>query len=86
MRYAVLAVFDSAVDAFGRPIFAAGQGAARRSFCDEVNRRAADNTMHGHPGDFSLHFFGTFDDTRGVFDLQDRPTLVARGDEVVKGE
>ena len=39
MKRAVCAVFDSAVNLYGQPIFVPSVGAALRSFIDEVNNR-----------------------------------------------
>ena len=63
----VCAVYDSAVQAFSRPIFVPSANAAIRSFVDEVDRAASDNTLYHHPGDFDLRLLCVFDDTTGVF-------------------
>lgn len=63
----VLAVFDSAVQAFGQPFFVPAIGAGVRSFVDEVNRAAPDNQLANHPEDFELHYVADFDDESGAF-------------------
>lgn len=80
MRYQVFAVRDSAVDAFGRPMFMQAKGQAMRSFTDEVNR--ADSDMAKHPADYELYFLGEFDDAGGAFTLAERPELLARAVDV----
>lgn len=77
----VVSVFDSAVQTFGQPFFVAAPGAAIRSFTDEVNRQAPDNTLFMHPTDFELYQLGTFDDAEGSFTSEGR-RLLARGKDV----
>jgi hypothetical protein len=81
MKLVVCAVFDSAVQAYGRPIFVAAAGAATRSFMDEVNRNAQDNPLFAHPDDFELRCLAVFDDESGVF-VSDGITALARGKDV----
>lgn len=78
MKLAVMAMFDSAAEAFGRPIFCPAVGAGVRSLADEVNRSAPDNPMFNHPQDFSLFDLGVFDDSVGLFTLHERPKLVCQ--------
>lgn len=80
-KHAVVAVKDSAVQAFNRPFYAPAIGAALRSFNDEVNRKDKDNTMAQHPDDFELWHLATFDDTEGTFTPELR--LLARAKDVV---
>ena len=63
----VLAVRDSAVQAFGQPLFVPAIGAGLRSFVDEVNRAAPDNQFNQHPDDFELHYLADFDEETGQF-------------------
>lgn len=87
MIYAVLSVRDSALNAFGRPVFVAATGAGIRSFADEVNRVDAQNEMNKHPGDFELFELGTFDDSTGRFLLFETPKSVLTGRQaLLKGE
>lgn len=67
MRSVVVCVYDSAVAAYGRPFFVPSVGAAIRSFGDEVNRSAPDNTMFAHPDDYVLWYLGDFDEETGLF-------------------
>lgn len=79
----VCAVKDLAAGLYGRPIFVARAGAAVRSFTDEVNRSAPDNTMSAHPSDFELYQIGTFDDERGILvPCSDGPQPLVRGKDV----
>lgn len=63
----VCAVRDLAVGAFLRPFNAPSIGWALRSFTDEVNRKAEDNSMYQHPEDYELHLLAMFEDTTGSF-------------------
>jgi hypothetical protein len=78
----IVSVFDRAANAFGRPIFVSAIGAAVRSFQDEINREAQDNSMFHHPDDFDLYELGTFDDADGRFEALDRPRQVALGKQL----
>lgn len=74
----VVSVYDSAVDAFGRPFFVPTVGAATRSFVNEVNRVGSDNAMAQNPADYHLYELGTFDDQTGRFVCLDDPKLLLR--------
>lgn len=81
-KVCVVAVFDSAVQAFGRPIFVPAIGAGIRSFSDEVNRKAEGNGLYDHPEDFSLWYLGLFDEDSGTFiDTEGKRSLL-RGQDV----
>lgn len=66
----VVAVYDSALDAFSRPFFVPTTQIAVRSFTDEVNRASPDNPMAKHPDDFVLYLVGLWDDVTGLFENQ----------------
>lgn len=76
----ICAVLDSAVQAFGTPFFVQADGHALRSFIDEVNRQAPDNTLFGHPEDYTLYHLGEFNEEDGAF-ISDKRVL-ARGKDV----
>lgn len=79
----VLAVFDSAVQAFGQPFFVPAIGAGVRSFVDEVNRAAPDNSLANHPEDYELSYIADFDDELGEFTKPaDGVRVIARGKDV----
>lgn len=80
MNRLICAVFDSAAQTFGQPIFVIAKGQATRSFSDEVNRKGAeDNALASHPEDFSLHLLGEFDDESGELRSLPTPELLVRG-------
>lgn len=79
MKLVVVSVYDRAAGAYGRPIFVPSVGAALRSFQDEVNRKAEDNTMYQHPEDFELFQLAEFDDVEGRFNGLQEPKALAYG-------
>lgn len=81
----IYAVYDSAAGCFNRPFFLPSNGVAVRSFTDEVNRDAPDNSLFHHASDFVLHCFGSFDDNSGVFEISPRPVIVVRAADVLVG-
>ena len=83
MKRFVCAVRDTAAQLFGSPIFVAAVAQAQRSFVDEVNGKAQESQMAGHPEDFELWVLSIFDDESGVFeDGKELPRLVCRGTDV----
>ena len=86
MKMQVVAVFDCALEAFGRPVFCGSVGVATRSFQDEINRADDANDMYKHAKDFELYSLGAFDDSTGKFELPREPQLLARGKDLLKAE
>lgn len=78
----VVSVKDSAIEAFGRPIFVVALGQATRSFADEINNDKSE--MYAHPGDYVLYHLGEYDDATGAFKC-DAPRQLSRGSDVKKG-
>lgn len=60
----ICAVRDSAVDAYGQPIFVKAIGEAIRSFGDEANRDGS--PIKAHPADYELFHIGNYDDSTGT--------------------
>lgn len=81
-KLVVMAVFDSAIQAYGRPIFVPAVGAGMRSFMDEVNRVQEGNALNAHSDDFELRSLGLFDEETGRFETPDEIVTVARGKDV----
>lgn len=81
----VVSVFDAGTQTFARPFFVRGEGEARRSFQDEVNRVASDNVLHNHPEHFRLFKLGTFEDTTGCFVCPKLPELLVDATACVEG-
>lgn len=83
-KHIVVAVYDSAVQAYGRPIFVPSVGAAMRSFQDEVNRKAEDNPMWAHPDDYEMFALGAWDDLSGMFEGNEGgPVSLTRAKDMV---
>lgn len=81
MMQFVVSVKDSALGAYGRPLFVPSLGVAMRSFSDEVNRVAPDNQMNAHPEDFELWYLASFDEVNGTF-VDPAIRMLARGKDV----
>lgn len=81
-KLAVVAVRDSAVDAFMRPLFVPTLGLGTRVFSDEVNRK--DGEMSRHPDDYDLYHLGEWDEHTGRFFSLEQPQLIVRGKDVQK--
>ncbi|WNK14868.1 MAG: nonstructural protein [Microvirus sp.] len=80
----ICGLWDSAVQAYTRPIFVQAAGQALRSFIDEVNRADKDNNLHNHPEDFELRYLGEWDDETGAFSVGDsHASVLARGKDVI---
>lgn len=76
MNYHIVSILDTAVGAFGRPVFTRSKGEALRIFIDEVNRPNTDqqpNAMNAHPEDYRLFYLGSFDDNTGHFTTPEIP-------------
>lgn len=80
MELIVVAVRDSAVDAFMRPFFVPTTGVAVRSFSDEVLR--AESEMHKHPADYELFELGRFDEETGKFQNVSAPRSLIRAVDI----
>jgi len=80
MKRVVCAVFDTATQLFGQPIFVPHRGQALRSFGDEVNNKQS--AIGAHPDDYVLHELATFDDETGEFSTSRE--LIARGKDLVR--
>lgn len=78
----VVAVRDSAANAFARPFVVPTPGMAIRSFTDEVNRRDEANSMFKHPDDYVLFELGSFDDESGVITSLPSPRQLCRAKDV----
>lgn len=78
----VVAVYDSALDAYSRPFFVPTTQIGVRSFADEVNRVSVDNPLNRHPDDYSLYCLGSWDDHSGRFENLERPEVLVRAKDV----
>lgn len=86
MKYIVCSIRDSALDAFGVPMFFASRGSAIRAFTDEAVR--AESAIAKHPSDYELFYLGTWDDGVSDFDCGGTPQSIVRAVDcinIVKG-
>lgn len=65
----VVAVRDSALNAFARPMCVPTTGIGIRSFMDEYKRDGSE--LSKHPGDYSLWMLGMFVEETGKFVQED---------------
>lgn len=84
MKVVIVALKDRATDTFGVPSFVPHLGGALRSFADEVNRKGEGNQLAAHPEDFDLFELGVYDDSKGSFEVLERPRQVAVGKDLVR--
>ena len=84
MIHKVVAIYDAATQAYGRPIFVAALGQATRSFTDEVNSKEPTDLAR-HPGDFELYHLADFDDNSAQFLTNPEPIRLMRGSDVKEG-
>lgn len=80
MKLVVVAVRDSAVDAYAAPFFMQTTGAAVRSFRDAVNSKES-GPMFQHPEDYSLFQLAVFDEETGKFENLEVPAQLVRGQD-----
>lgn len=69
-KLVLFAVFDKAVQVYGRPFPARNEAEASRLFVDEARREAPDNPWNKHPGDFALCRLGMYDEESGQLEPQ----------------
>lgn len=75
----ILAVWDSAVQAYATPITLPTPQVGLRSFIDEINRADPNNALHNHPDDFELHHLADWNENTGAFlNFKDGPVTIAR--------
>lgn len=79
MKLVMVAVRDSAVDAFMRPFFVPTTNFAIRSFQDACKQEAA---FKEHPEDFTLYELGDFDEETGKCSNLDSPRQLIRGVDI----
>jgi hypothetical protein len=88
-KLCVVAIFDSALQAYNRPAFCISPGQAVRMFGDEVNRVSredAPNPLNDHPEDFHIEVLAAFDDEKGEFVAVERTVLLRGKDAIRRGE
>lgn len=84
-RMVCCGVWDSAVQAYGRPLFLRTNGECIRAFMDEVKRNDPQNSLFHHPEDYELHFIAYFDDETAEFTKDEKGIYaLMRGKDVVK--
>lgn len=85
MKRVVVAIWDSAVQAYATPVFVPARGVAIRSFADAVNgEKRADDPVASHPEDFELRVLAEFEEESGIFSVpaEGVGACLARGKDV----
>jgi len=76
----VFAVFDIKAEAYGKPIFQATEGLARRGFEEACMQ---DGPLSQYPGDYKLFELGTYDPNTGKFESLPQPKYLLSAESVV---
>lgn len=84
MKMHIVALRDSAVNAFSQPQAVASIGGYLRGLGDEVNRKAENNQLANHPEDFEAFELGMYDDGTARFELLDTPRSIGRCADMVR--
>lgn len=79
MKNIMLAIYDTATEAYMRPFMALSEGQAVRMFEDESLN--PETPISQHPEDYALFRIGTFNDSSGEL-LQEIPKCLRRAHEV----
>nr|QJB18896.1 MAG: nonstructural protein [Microvirus sp.] len=82
MNYKVCCVYDRIAQIYGVPNFTNSKGSTVRAFADMINKPDQNNQFYEHPDDYDLYYLGEFDDATGIFSLEDKAELLARGANV----
>lgn len=80
MKLKVFSVYDSKAEAYLQPFFMPSRGSAIRAFTDSVND--PQTGFHKHAADYTLFELGEYEDSNAVFDLHQKPQLVANAAEL----
>lgn len=83
MKY-LFSVLDKVSSVYAPPFVALSAGAAKRQFSEAVNAAVADNQLNKYHDDFSLVYFGEFDEINGVINPLPRPEHVCSGADVYR--
>lgn len=83
MKY-LFSVLDKVSGVYSMPYPAQSAGAAKRDFSEAVNADVPDNKLHKYYQDFSLVYFGEFDEINGVINSLPRPEHVCNGADVYR--
>lgn len=83
MKY-LFSVLDKVSGVYAPPFVALSAGAAKRQFMEAVNTSTPDNQLNKYHDDFSLVYFGEFDEIDGVINPRPRPEHVCNGADVYR--
>ena len=78
----VYTVWDNKVEAYLQPFFSPTKGSAIRAFSEVVNDRS--HVFGKNPADYVLFELGSFDDSKGSFNLHAAPVSIGVAVEFVR--
>lgn len=84
MKLVIVAILDRAAQTFANPWYVTHIGQATRTFSDEVNRQAPDNTLNQHPSDFELYRLGDYENSTAKITTDEEPRMIARGEDLIR--
>lgn len=77
MKIEIFSVYDSKAEAYLTPFFLATKGLAIRSFTQAINDVKHQFAMY--PADYTLFHLGTYDDSKGSFDILEAKVNLGSG-------
>lgn len=83
MKKVYYAIYDRKAEQYSAPFLEVTDGTAIRAVQDLVVNDP-NHAFAKHPSDFSLHRLGTFEDTTGTIEVEDRKKVIEI--ETLKGE
>lgn len=72
MVMTVFSFYNKMIGAYNSPVF---QPLGRQQYVESIARATRAGMIKGPVDELELHYLGTFDDTKGVFELESRPQL-----------
>lgn len=80
----IVAVKDTAIQAFATPFTVPASAAAVRSLRDEVNNPSSESDVRKHPEDFELYALATFSESTGeIVANESGPVLICRAKDLI---
>lgn len=81
MIYKIFSVWDSKTEAYMQPFFSPTIGSGIRAFTDACSD--PQSMLAKHPGDFSLHHIGEFEDSTGTL-VDQNAVALGNGEDYLK--
>jgi hypothetical protein len=78
----VVSILDVKASVYMPPQFVVSTGVAIRGFSDAINNSQNPSDLYNHPEDFTMFELGEYDDASAVFNLHQKPKLLAKGSDL----